>query len=92
MHMRIGEVAGEVPGLTAFGEWAATQPRGVLRRVQARTGLAWTTVSKAQHKLMSREVAVLLARCTGGVVKADQLTRPSRVALAKRSRADGGSP
>jgi hypothetical protein len=60
---------------TAFGEWVKTQPRGVLTQVMRTTGLAWATVHGAQYRFVSRDVAVLLARCTAKAVKPSQLIK-----------------
>jgi len=46
------------------------------------TGLCWPTVSKAQYRLVTAEVARLLAKFSRGKVKAREMERESRSAKA----------
>jgi hypothetical protein len=64
--------------LTAFGVWAKSQPRGVLTQIMDKTKLAWSTVSGAQKRLVSRDVAEALAPHTRGAVKVSQMVKPRR--------------
>jgi hypothetical protein len=60
--------------LTAWGEWVARQPRGILTKAQRATGLAYSTVHGAQFRLVREYSAVLLAKFSRGGVKADDIS------------------
>lgn len=60
---------------TAWGAWVRQQPKGVLTRAMRETGLGWSTVSKAQKRLVAMETAQLLSRFTRGQVKAKDIMR-----------------
>jgi hypothetical protein len=72
--------------LNAFGLWMAAQPRGALSRAQLFTGLAYSTVHYAQTELVTKEVAKLLSRFTGGEVPVSQIAKPERVRARGRLR------
>jgi len=63
---------------TAFGEWVDSQPRGALSDAQRETGLAWSTVCRACHALVTPDVAKLLSRFTRGAVSRASLEKPPR--------------
>jgi hypothetical protein len=62
-------------GETAWGAWVRTQPKGVLTRAMRETKLSWSSVSKAKHHLVTRDVAEALAKFTRGAVKARELVK-----------------
>lgn len=64
--------------LTAWGRWIKQQSDGALTLAMRETGLSWFTVSKAQKRLVSLEVAEILAGYSGGAFRAADMTR-SRV-------------
>jgi len=68
----MSEASGE---LTAWGRWVKAQPPGTLSRAMRATGFAWTTVSKAQFRLVTLETAEALAKFTRGEVKARELVK-----------------
>lgn len=65
----------EERGETAWGAWVRTQPKGVLTRAMRATGVSWSSVNKAKHSLVTRDVAEALAKFTRGAVKARELVK-----------------
>jgi hypothetical protein len=70
-------------GLTAFGRWVRKQPRGTMREIELKSGLAYSTVHGAQKRLVSLEVARVLCSFTHGEVKVGDIKgvaigRPSK--------------
>lgn len=69
--------------LTAFGRWVRKQPYGVLERAARETGLSRISVVRAQKKLMSTDVAILLSGFTRGAVSVDEIAKSD---VGKRAR------
>lgn len=74
--------------LTAWGRWLVQQPRGTRERAARQCGVAATTVDDAKRRRVSREIAELFAKFSGGAVRVDDIAKPRRklAPLPKRSR------
>lgn len=73
-----GRAIAETDELTPWGKWLKTQGVGALTRAMRKTDLSWSTVSKAQRRLVTLEVAQVLASYAKGAFKAAEMTRPRK--------------
>jgi len=70
-----------------LGEWIETQPRGALRRLAERSGVAYRTLVdlKAGRRAAKPDTAEAVSIATGGVVSSQELVSPLLPYLQERA-------